>query len=165
MNRVGVLLIAMSALAMSACDSRKVEEPQLDSQVGGMPKEAAANKPAARRVLESDCLDELLPSLGLGSGFSLTRSGDTVAGCEFAGTADQAAGELATTLSGALSQKDYSLQDSVGAKGGTRLSFTSSDGLAMSALIRDAVTADGEGEGVRGSRLDLHWYDPARLED
>lgn len=165
MNRVGVLLIAMSAFAISACDSRKVEKPQAESQAGGAADEVVANESEIRRVHESDCLEELLPSLALGSDVSVTMSGDTAAGCEFSGTVVRAPEELASTLSSALSRKGYSLEDSVGAKGGTRLTYSASDGLAISALVKGIAAGEGSGTGISSSRLDLHWYDPERLAD
>lgn len=168
MNRMGMFTLILSALAVSACDSNRTDEPSLGgAEVDEVrPQDTVAASPS-RLVREADCLNELLPSIGLGNDFVIVRAGDTDAGCEFAGSGSQSEEEVIGSLSDLLSQKGYSLQDSVGAKGGTRLSLVSPDGLAVSALIRSAAAGSGgEGEGVgQGSRLDLHWYAPDRLKD
>lgn len=166
MNRIGMLVLALSTLAISACDSQKVEEsPMGNAMMDEVRPHEAAVAPTSRRVREADCLNELLPSIGLGNDFSIVRVGDTNAGCEIAGNGSQAAEEVIGTLSDALSSKGYALQDSVGAKGGTRLTLVSPDGLAVSALIRGAAVGDSGEGGVQSSRVDLHWYAPDRLKD
>lgn len=167
MKRLGPLVFALSTIALSACDSNKTDVASADrTEVAqGEADAAPAAQHLARRVHAADCQSDLLPSLGLASDFSIARSVDTAAGCELAGSTQETAEVVMAKLSDALSREGYSLRDSVDAKGGTRLSFVSPDGLAVSALVRSTpLNVGGEGE-VQSARLDLHWYDPARLED
>lgn len=151
----GILIMA----TFTGCRSERGAPALEEDASGGPPVPVQVDAPGPG--VES-CTEDLLPALMGEIGYQVVRSEASPAGCvvvlEALADPDAVSAHFASTMG----REGYASTDDVAAKGGRRLTYAGTNGLAISILMRGTgrvALQDPEAE----SHLELHWYNPALL--
>ena len=164
MNRCIIVTASALLLVLAACRSQKEDAAGSEEYAESSSATELVAELPARRINEASCRQEMLPALWPQGSFVLVRLAETKAGCEFVVDIELRERDTISRIESVLSEDGYETTGVVEAKGGKRLSFASRDGLAISALVRELPASTHPAEGSKPTRLDFHWYDPARLD-